>query len=309
MNSEPFLVKGTTSKWYLNVQERSSSPDYARFWLLVNDYGKDGAVTFSHKLWIVTNDGSELLVIPEVETTYSQALQTRAVESRSIKFSKLYPAKEIENEDNAIYVCCEIQCRFPSEKLNAMSFETNMREQLWKSYNNGLSDSCILQIDKTQFKVSKLLLTAYSDVFERMFLVEASQESKTGIINISDINVKTMKALVQYLHLGTVDNLDEIAEDLFFASDKYNIIALRDECAMSLMKTLTTDNLFDRLKLAFMHENEILKIAVLNFISSNDEKVFVKLVTSSQWFQFASKNEQLAKEITEAVFKKTKYDH
>jgi hypothetical protein len=70
-------------------------------------------------------------------------------------------------------------------------------------------------------------LTAQSEIFERMFSIDSTEESKTGIVKIQGISAPVMEALIEFLHLGAVEHLDEIVEKLFVAADKYAIHDLK----------------------------------------------------------------------------------
>jgi hypothetical protein len=50
---------------------------------------------------------------------------------------------------------------------------------------------------------------------------------KSDVVKINDVDVKTMKALIEYLHKQSVDNFSEIAFELFKAADKYGIEELK----------------------------------------------------------------------------------
>lgn len=64
-----------------------------------------------------------------------------------------------------------------------------------------------------------------------MFMTADCTEAQTGVIEINNIKASVMEALIQYMHLKTVDDLDGIARELFVASDKYDM----DELTVSLL--------------------------------------------------------------------------
>lgn len=74
------------------------------------------------------------------------------------------------------------------------------------------------------FQVSKMLLTAYSEVFKSM-LTNSNQES-IDVVNIDEFDAKTINALIEYLHKESVDDLSEVAVELFKAANKYGIKGL-----------------------------------------------------------------------------------
>lgn len=53
------------------------------------------------------------------------------------------------------------------------------------------------------------------------------EEEAINEIKIYDFDAKTIKALIEYLHKQSVDNLNEVAFELFKAADKYDIEGLK----------------------------------------------------------------------------------
>jgi hypothetical protein len=112
-----------------------------------------------------------------------------------------------------------------------------VNRNLWNSYKEGLTGECILNVSGEElkvilglsilfklFQVSKMLLTAYSEVFKSM-LTNSNQES-IDVVNIDEFDAKTINALIEYLHKESVDDLSEVAVELFKAANKYGIKGL-----------------------------------------------------------------------------------
>jgi hypothetical protein len=53
------------------------------------------------------------------------------------------------------------------------------------------------------------------------------KEETTGVIEIENFDAKTIKALIEYLHKECVDDLSDVAVELFKAADKYSIKGLK----------------------------------------------------------------------------------
>jgi hypothetical protein len=53
------------------------------------------------------------------------------------------------------------------------------------------------------------------------------KEQATGVVELHNFNVKTINALIEYLHKESVDHLSEVAVELFKAADKYSIKGLK----------------------------------------------------------------------------------
>lgn len=69
-------------------------------------------------------------------------------------------------------------------------------------------------------------MSAHSDAFKAM-LTSNMQEAATGIVDMKHVNVKTMEAFIEYLHLESVHNLAEVAYELFDLADEYQMAELK----------------------------------------------------------------------------------
>jgi len=116
---------------------------------------------------------------------------------------------------------------FEIKHAKIQAFPSKLCEGLWNAYKNWLYDGCTIKVEGKEFKISKTILTAQSEIFERMFSIDSTEESKTGIVKIQGISAPVMEALIEFLHLGAVEHLDEIVEKLFVAADKYAIHDLK----------------------------------------------------------------------------------
>jgi hypothetical protein len=58
-----------------------------------------------------------------------------------------------------------------------------------------------------------------------------------------------------------------------------------------------------------MHKSDVLKLNILDALARAESGIFMSMMASSEWFHFTVTNEELAKEITTAVFTKLNYRH
>jgi len=198
-----------------------------------------------------------------------------------------------------------IGCEVKHTKKGTQLLPSNFRESLWNAYKNGLYDGCTIQVEDKEFKVSKMILMPQSSVFANMFSSD-SEESKTGIVKVQGIDASVMEALIQFMHLGSVENLEENAENLFVAADKYAILDLKAQCAKFIGASLSKENFFNRIVLAFKHNSDELKKHVLDFLLKSNDRIFISLLASEEWLQFGASNMKMAKEIIETVTKELK---
>jgi hypothetical protein len=69
-------------------------------------------------------------------------------------------------------------------------------------------------------------LCLHSDVFSA-YLNSDSIENSTNTIKINDLDPMFVEAMLRFMYSGQVDNLKDIAHDLYVVSDRYNVKILQ----------------------------------------------------------------------------------
>ena len=64
-----------------------------------------------------------------------------------------------------------------------------------------------------------------SAVLRQMFL-SPMEEARTGTVEITDMDSKTLRKLLEFIYTGEVENMEDLAEELLYAADKYEIMGL-----------------------------------------------------------------------------------
>ena len=64
-----------------------------------------------------------------------------------------------------------------------------------------------------------------SAVLRQMFL-SPMEEARTGTVEITDMDSKTLRKLLEFIYTGEVDGMEDVAEELLYAADKYEIMGL-----------------------------------------------------------------------------------
>jgi len=150
-------------------------------------------------------------------------------------------------------------------------------------HSEGHSDLTI-QAGGKEFKAYKNVLMSHSEVFKRMLSCSNLIEAQTSLVKIENAGADVIEALVRWMHFLTVDNLDNISEDLYKIAHKYQI------------GPLMVENLASRIILAYIYEAEDLKSYVVRFVQK-DPKNFSALISSDEWLDFANENREMAKQI------------
>ena len=124
-----------------------------------------------------------------------------------------------------------------------------------------------------EFKAHKCMLSASSDVFERM-LQQPMAETANNIIKIEDITAKILKVMFEFIYTGHVKEIDrDKATELLAVAEKYNMQAMKMLCSTELHRSLDTSNVVDTLYLARLYRSKELKETCMKFIVNHKEAI------------------------------------
>jgi len=164
------------------------------------------------------------------------------------------------------------------------------------------------------FDCHRLILSARSPYFRAMF-DSNMVESETGRMEIMDMEVETVRAMIKFIYSGKVDPfrpqppkvevtgvLGPQAIELLVASDRYDLSGLKKLCESSLVDGLTIDNVLDLLILADTHNAEELKKAAKNLVVEKGADI----VEKTEWKEKLVKFPNLFCEVFEAVVKESR---
>jgi len=118
--------------------------------------------------------------------------------------------------------------------------------------------------------------------------------------SIEDIKSETIDALIRWIYQVEVDNIEDIAMELYHAADKYDISFLKEKCIKILANSLSTENFAPRLILAHKFSEERLKKYILNFIREEYNNL-KRLMVSDEWMKLCSEDPGEAKKIVAEI--------
>ena len=87
-------------------------------------------------------------------------------------------------------------------------------------------------------------------------------------MEITDVPCEIFEKLLCYIYTGRVELLDDHAEGLLAAADKYGLIKLKQSCERCLLNQLSLESAPKLLKLAEMHCAADLKASATNLIKT-----------------------------------------
>ncbi|CAG7726643.1 unnamed protein product [Allacma fusca] len=148
----------------------------------------------------------------------------------------------------------------------------SLSEDMESAFNSPTFADVTLTTNDANFFLHKTVLAARSRVFKAMFS-HTMVESTVNIVKITDFEEETVKSMLEYIYSGRTSVECEKAPDLLRISEKYELIALKEECERVIASNLTIENAAEVLVLAHFHNAVKLKAKAIEFIKRNKEKL------------------------------------
>ncbi|CAL1281776.1 unnamed protein product [Larinioides sclopetarius] len=166
----------------------------------------------------------------------------------------------------------------PGKNISKINFNTSKYPSAQEDMKDLFVKQCLTDIrlkTKTKsFSAHRSVLCARSPVFERM-LTSDMKERNTSCIEVDDLGDDVVQQLLLFLYSDTVQNLQwEMATQLYYAADKYEVGRLKAVCSSFLVEHLSPTNAGELLLLADTHSDADLKGVVEDFILDHDKEGF-----------------------------------
>lgn len=157
------------------------------------------------------------------------------------------------------------QSKTPIDLLHFRLREFDEFENLLES---GKFSDVTFIVDGKECHLHKSILASKSVVFAVMFEL-SMKENNQNKAEISDIRYTVLKELFRFMYVGKVNQIEDIADDLLIAAEKYCINSLKELCEKNLVNKLSSRNVIQYLKFADTQNARQLKTETINFIVSN----------------------------------------
>lgn len=96
------------------------------------------------------------------------------------------------------------------------------------------------------------------------------KEARTGEVIIEDVSPKTMQIVLKFMYTGKIDpEWIEVAANLIYASDKYQLTYLKKYVDENISLACTLDNVINIRKMAELYKLPMALTVTENFITNN----------------------------------------
>ncbi|GFU74209.1 TD and POZ domain-containing protein 5 [Trichonephila clavipes] len=189
----------------------------------------------------------ELYLPNDVLTLHCECSFTTGIVSEEIE--KICQGCPLMQEEN-------LACKDVESKNESLDLTIILQENLESLYKENLLCDTKLVTKTKSFLAHKCILSARSPVFKAMFNNDM-RERNSECVNIEDLDEDTVQRMLLYMYTATLPDLQwDSACDLYTASDKYEILSLKNECSSFLKDSLSPANACNLLILADMYQDE-----------------------------------------------------
>ena len=155
-------------------------------------------------------------------------------------------------------------------------------------------------VNGRNFQAHRIILAARSPVFGALFQNEFREMKIKSTVDIVDIDADVFEELLRFVYTGRVNQLEQLAEHLLFASNKYDMRELKTMCEDELSRRLSVENAARTLILSDLHSSRRLKCKAIHFINQHSTDV----VETPGWKDLVETHPKLVADIYVKLVKK-----
>ncbi|MGH0135526.1 UNVERIFIED_CONTAM: hypothetical protein FKN15_023514 [Acipenser sinensis] len=120
---------------------------------------------------------------------------------------------------------------------------------------DGLFADVTISVDRKEFQLHRLVLSAQSCFFHSMFTSNL-KEAHNRSIELKDVSAPVFQLLVDYIYHGTIKLRVEDLQDTYEMADMYQLTTLFKECSRFLARTVEVRSCLQVMWLADQHSDQ-----------------------------------------------------
>nr|XP_039271554.1 ring canal kelch protein-like isoform X2 [Styela clava] len=136
----------------------------------------------------------------------------------------------------------------------------------------GIMCDVTIIIGEEEFPAHRLVLSAASEYFEKMFNVEM-KENVTGRVEMQEISVPIFKSCLEYIYTGLINIHADNVHELLKASALQQIQDLKKLCLNFMQENLSVKTCMESFNMSKLYESDELRESVEDFMIKNFEQV------------------------------------
>nr|XP_044996372.1 speckle-type POZ protein-like [Jaculus jaculus] len=153
-----------------------------------------------------------------------------------------------------------------------------LADDIGAMWENSRFTDCCLSVAGHEFQAHRAVLASRSLMLGSM-IEHAMERGEQIQLEINDMELNVFKEMMCYIYTGRAPNLQNMAESLLVAADKYDLERLKAMCEEALYRNLSVEKAAEFLILADLYNASQLKKQALDFISYHASEI----VTTAGW--------------------------
>ena len=159
----------------------------------------------------------------------------------------------------------------PKKNQKVDNFKSLLCENAFDSFDNKKNFTIICQGNEYGF--NKTLLSMISEVFEKMIQDSDSKEARNKSVEVDDFSPSTIEKFQKFAFDSENANNEDFTPELLLFAQKYLIMPLVEKCKKHLINSLTLENIFGIIKVAYLIDDDDMLKTASKFFSKNKDKL------------------------------------
>ncbi|KAH7727568.1 BTB/POZ domain-containing protein [Aphelenchoides avenae] len=265
-----------TLTWSIKIYPKGNGENNKDFVFLclnrvINNNAKSNKIGFRSRFFLKNSEGKDIEMRIHPNPSHSDYV---SYIKRDVLFPQISPADSI-----IVFVEIDVAVETVTTQLddNALGFKScNCEKPLGEDYLKLLNEETLtdftIKVDGKEIRVHKAILAGRSPVFAAMFSHEDTEEMKTGVLTITDVEYPVLREMLNFIYAGHCSpDINEIASDLLVAADKLD--ELKSHCERCLVQGLAHDNACQLLIISDIYNADRLRQRAVQFILQHPKDI------------------------------------
>ena len=272
VSSRTLIMKGPDdmeTKWKINVYPKGCSQRSDNYVSVYLSYESEAVVKTKY----------EISILGAAQKRYSKVSEEKTFTSKSsygisefISHHVLKSQAALLLLNNSLTIHCDLtiygsKILEEEVKMEKVSLQ-NLQEDFELAFSHKEFSDIKIHCGEKVFDCHQVILAARSPVFRAMFQAEMT-EKKTKKVDIPDLHPDVLSEMLTFIYTGKSPSVDNLAQALLAAADKYQVELLKIICVEKLCKSIDVKNCVDYLVMGDRHQADVLKKFSLEFIAKN----------------------------------------
>lgn len=161
-----------------------------------------------------------------------------------------------------------------TEQHSVVNMEQQLFDDYLKIFRDELLTDFVIKVSGREVRAHRAILAARSPVFCAMLTHDQTNEAKTAILEIPDLEYDVVVEMLNYIYCGRCSkDINHIASDLLIAADKYRLDELKTHCEKTLVEQIQIDNACEMLILGDMYGAKWLRKRAVQYILHRPKQI------------------------------------